>query len=360
MYEGAIWWGRLGQSLRYLGAVSERMRDGRSVVLKVPSRLPWREDFYARLERGRARLGIDRRFKRVCFPSGCDPGQFVLQELCSEEDQVNYWPGQTCAEYLAAKDDLMLNDCFIWVTGIHTKSDLSEWARFVSSYERLAGNLERCGIFLLEYDGPDMDIPEMETLAYRIEESQCRVFCLETADSGQSEWLREYQAELALRIGGTDPEFCAALLKQGRDLLETPVEIAVALSRTARHTDGSPFPAMDETQVTTAVWEAAVVQVFPLLEHCRLDFIGRHEEDLARFLPINSAWGETIEELRDLEIGPLTHIVSQTRNIAQYEEMETLWLCRKIRNALAHNRIVPLEDIQNLMERAVPPSDKRW
>ena len=136
MNPGAIWWGQIGNSLRLLTKVTNDLRDCQSAVLQVPQNFPWRQDFYEAIDIRRSSFGGERRMVRLSWENDMDPGEFVLNELCSNRVRADYWPGQTYAEYLGSQSELLMNDYYIWVTGIHNKADLSRWGEFVSQYGR--------------------------------------------------------------------------------------------------------------------------------------------------------------------------------------------------------------------------------
>lgn len=117
MNAGTVWWGRMGTSLRFLENVTNFLREEHSVILHLPERFPWREQFYEQVDFHRERFSIHRRLVRVDWPAGEDPGAFVLRELCPQTVQADYWPGQTAAAYLGSLDTLELCDFYVWVRG---------------------------------------------------------------------------------------------------------------------------------------------------------------------------------------------------------------------------------------------------
>ena len=83
MNAGAIWWGQIGNSLRLLTKVTNSLRDCQSAVLQVPRKLPWRQDFYEAVDVRRAAFSAERRLMRLEWEENADPGEFLLNELCS-------------------------------------------------------------------------------------------------------------------------------------------------------------------------------------------------------------------------------------------------------------------------------------
>lgn len=349
MNAGTIWWGQLGSSLRLLTKVINNLRDCQSAVLQVPIPFPWRKDFYDAIEIRRAAFSAARRLVRLEWKGGADPGEFVLEQLCSSQVRADYWPGQTYAAYLGSQDGLLMNDYYVWVMGIHSKADMVAWAEFIMEYQSVGQELESCAVFLLEYDGANVVGSGLDMIRYAVENCDCRVFAIEAATELGNTALHDYQSELAVRICANDPELCSVLLLAGERLLQDPVRAAVELTASACSSEGLPFVPMDEQQAQSAAWEAAVVSLFPVLEHCRMRFIDANEAKLARHLPISNSNGDQVTDPWDLELGALFHIVSASSKEFSNSDADSIRLCRRARNLLAHNKIVPLDDVQKLL-----------
>ena len=349
MNGGTIWWGQVGNSLQLLSEVTNALRDGRSAVLQLPSRLPWRQDFYEAVDFRRSAFGGVKRMMRLDWNPGEEPGEFVLDELCSNRVKADYWPGQTYAPYLGSREDILLNDYYVWVCGIHSKADMAKWIDFVTQYDQASQTLESRAVFVLEYDGGQLEVNGMHSIAYTVENYDCRVFCLETVASQRSTAVREYQAELALHLGDGDPELCGALLDAGEQLLQNPVKTAQGILSQACNAQGQPFGRQSEQQLTSAAWKAAIVLLFPVLEEYRLAFISRYEHALARHLPISNSNGDRVTDPYDLEIGAIQYITGSSPHDFPGFDSEAVRLCRKARNLLAHNKPVPYEDARRIL-----------
>ena len=349
MNPGKIWWEQIGNSLRLLLRITNDLRDYRSIVLQDAAELPWREDFYMAVDESRAPFSGGRRLKRLAWRTHKDPGEFVMEELCSTSVRAEYWPGQTRATYLATKSGLALNDYFVWVTGICNKDDLSRWIDFISQYEQNAKMMDQYAVFVLEYDGPPVETKTADMIACCVENYDCRVFCLEMAAALNNTELPRYQAELALSIGNGKPEFCAALLEKGESMLCDPITTAREVIKNQRNSKNDHFPEQSESAISSAVWQATVVLLFPVLERRRLNFITKYGVELLRYLPINNNNGDRIDEPCDLEIGPLYYIVTHSDGNFRRTEVDELRICRNARNLLAHNRLVPYSDVKSIL-----------
>ena len=353
LHADTVWWEQIGNSLRLLSRITETLRDCRSCVLHLPRELPWRTCFYSLIDQRRTPFSMDRRLKRLAWkrPKSEDPGEFITKNLCPEKVYTEYWPGISYAEYLGSRRDLALCDYYVWVTGIRRKNDLVRWTEFVSRYAECVGDPETGAVFILEYEGPDCRTDPVEQISYQVENYDCRVFCLEAAALvPMNPVMRGYHAEVAQCLGGNSPELCAALLRTGEPLLEDPLRVTREVLSSARHTSGEPFPTMSEEEIYSAVWRAGVVVLFPILERVRFNFISRHERELMAYLPLPSPnpYAEPISEPFELEIGEVCYIASNAHKFSS-EEVDQLFLCRKVRNFLAHNKPVACKYVRQLM-----------
>lgn len=349
MKAGTIWWSQIGNSLRLLTKVTNNLRDCHSAVLQVPQRLPWRQDFYQAIDDRRSTFSGERRLMRLQWEENADPGEFILDELCSKRVRADYWPGQTYAAYLGSRDDILLNDYYVWITGVHSKTDIARWAEFITQYDHAAQRLENRAVYIVEYDGTPVDVVGVEKIVYTVENYDCRVFSLEAAAELGNTDLRNYQAELARSICGNDPELCYELLQSGSKLLHNPVQTTANVLSASCSSEGIPFASIDEQNIQSAVWEATIVLLFPVLERYRMNFITKNKDELARHLPISNSNGDRITDPRDLEIGAIYYIVSSASKAFATEDIDAIKLCRKVRNLLAHNKVVPVDDIQKII-----------
>lgn len=349
MNAGGVWWERIGSSLRLLQAAADHLADGVDFLLRLPERMPWPGDFYDALDIRRSGSGGDRRLRRLPWRKGGEPGDLVMEELCSEEEEAEYWPGESKAAYLGSRRDILLNDYDVWITGLEERGDLKKWTDFISEYRRCCGGDGRRAVFVLECRGGQTAAPGLETVSYAVEERDCRVFALEATAELKNTEYPEYQAELALRIGGLDPELVSALLARGKALLIDPVQTALEVSRTGRSSRGEPLSAVDETTASSAAWEAALVQLFPGMERIRTGIIKSYEQELMKHLPTRNSNGDMVTDPFDLDIGPLYYILKSSGGRFKKEDVLTVSLCRSVRNLLAHNHIVPFESVKQLV-----------
>ena len=346
---GKIWWGQLGCSLRLLDNLTNLWQDCRSAVLQTGP-IPWRRQLLQEVNLRRSAFSASRRLVELSWGGENLPGEAVLREFCSQEVVAGYWPGKSYAVYLAELENLLLHDQDIWVRGIHNEESLRAWWSFVSEYERCREGKPHRATFLLEYGGPEASLSGAKLLSFRIESHNCRVFCLEAA--GEEALLPDYRAELALSIGGTNPEFCAALLQTGDALLLDPPAAARDVMECDHDSAGNAFPLLSEAELESRIWKAALVLLFPILERFRMDFIRTYRTDLLPRLPHRNSFGAIIREADDLELADLWSIISNNKCHIPPQDYHTVKRFTQVRHCLAHIKPVKLEDVQAVLERS--------
>ncbi len=358
MRAGDVWWRRIGHSIRFTENVAHAMADERGLILALPEKMPWKETFYQVIDEKWRSLHIDRHLERVEWreptarsrPVRNEVGTFVLRHLCDPRESANYFPGRSCAEYLGKKEDLTMNDSYIWVTNIRTRESLQKWVSFVREYESHARSLSRMAVFILEYTGPAQTYDGVPQCAYQVEECHGRVFCLEMqeiAEKNQPQWMRNYMTELVLRNGRNDPELCERLLQQGEALLRKPEE--TLLQVLPAYTGERALRLRPE--IVSNIREAMMVFLFPLLERCRLRFVARYSEVLAPHLPVQNPMGDPIDLPQDLEWGQLWWLSRNVHHLFPTEEAQRVDRCRSLRNDLAHTNspLIEFERIDAFM-----------
>lgn len=348
MNGGSIWWEQLGTSRRFVEQIQKHMEAAESVVLHIPATLPWKSALYSIIDLRKASFSGDRQLQRLEWQPGEDPGSFILDHLCTRVVRADYFPSQTYAEYLGSRDDILLCDYYVWITGVDSREDLQRWAEFISVYNHCSSDFAKRAIFIIEYSGPKAPSGQICQLSFPMEQLDRQVFCLEFASATQNSPLRDLQAEMALRVGGEDPELSALLIDAGVNFLKDPVAVTQIILQNTRRSDHSRFHQLTKEEISSAVWKASIVLLFPVLEQWRFNLISRYSEDLRAHLPITNSNGDKITEPFDIEIGPLQFMAAQNQLFpkAEYEQLK---LCRSVRNKLAHNQMVPYDEVCSVL-----------
>lgn len=339
MRAGEIWWSQIGNSIRFLDGIVNALRDARSAILDIRKSIPWREEFYEAVDVRRASHTGHRRLIRREWTAGSNPGRFLLDAICTSEEQANYYPGWSFAQYLSATENISIRDYYVWITAIHNKSDMRKWVDFLTEYGKLTQDAGQRATFILEYDGVPISFGSVESLQYCVQKYDCRIFAMSSAASVENTKYIGYQSELAISLSAEDPQLCWELILRGNELLYDPVgamEYVVGPNR------------MDIQTIRSRVWEAGLIHLFPRIEQYRLSFIGKHTQELMAHLPIDNGDGEMITEPEDLEMGNLWFLVNHYHGMCSRSDFQNIKLCRDIRNNLAHNKPVPFDSIEML------------
>ncbi len=353
MNAGTIWWNRIGKSMRLITDIANYVQNGHSLILRAEQPIPWRRAFNEAFELQLTRNAETRRLVRILWKPGQNPGKVILDKLCSVAIASAYWPGQSYGQYLASMPDLPLCDCIVWISGIRNKGDMQAWISFVSEYTRLSSHFRKHPVFIMECSGDASESQDIRQLTWSIEPQDCRVFCLETAGELQNTDHPQYQAELAIHIGGRNPEFCNALLSTGADLLTDPVRITQDVLHYGQDDQGHTFPPLTQQQIVSLAWEAGISLLFPIVEKYRLSVIKEHEAELGRHLPIRNSSGESVNDVHDLEIGTLDYLLKSTSTQVPAQQRKNVGKCHDARNLMAHLKVMPYDMVVALLKLPV-------
>lgn len=121
--------------------------DGKSMILCLSENVPWRDTL---LELVEDRLKLENpknALDRMQCPEE-EVGLFLLNRYCKTERRATYRFGMNYAEFLGKCEDTVLNDRYLWVSGI-PKNRYDEWISFIVEYRKNVRN-KTPGVFILE------------------------------------------------------------------------------------------------------------------------------------------------------------------------------------------------------------------
>jgi len=102
------WWTSVPNAVRMIEEVDTSLRGGSSVLLILPDKTPWREEFLKQIEdRGRMISGYTN--KREADDRNMNPGEYILKNYCKDEKKYEYRPSMSYAGFLAKADNIILN-----------------------------------------------------------------------------------------------------------------------------------------------------------------------------------------------------------------------------------------------------------
>jgi hypothetical protein len=371
------WWTLPGPAA-FLRAAWDDLRDGKNVVLALPTTAPaGLRDALAALVR-QAELWAWRDF----VAGDGDGGPLVLVERLHRQLAP---PLQTAALLSAATlaADPRLADTVIWVEGM-TAACWPAWRDLLSQYERAcqARPEQGRGLFCVPLTGNVGRTPEpavaLRVLPWRSAVGGIDILLdLSMRENGEalSPLHRRLAQEVACELALTDAALARALHRLDLRTLLEPTEFLRAEAgrrgwdaRLARQpsweeglldvVDGeevvhSAVLAIrgEDDELRRRVWRAEVRVLFPFLEEQRLRLLPRLRPHLR--LPVQTTYGP-VHDAFDLELGQLVHFL-RGRNLPTglWRQLTRL---ADMRHDLAHLRLVPVESL--FAEELRAPGDR--
>lgn len=348
----SVWWTRVTNASHFLDRIVDSIQEGQSVLLQLPGYVPWYETMRNKIETELLRQNSTS-FYRYVTDSPAEPGEYLFQEFCKKEKRAHYRPGIGYAEFLAKSEDIVLNECILWI-----KEDDGEkakkWYAFAESYIRALGKHGRGCVFLLETRS-EHNLPEKKgikkiSLAREIEHYDKYLFnMLAVSGLKGSELFRQYLAEAVSVMLPDDIELSAACIAYGRDFLENPVKIIRKIIETKTRSDGTEFGLeAKESEIRECLWEAQMKVIFPLIEKHRNSVIRKYRRGIDALLPIQAAYGEVIEDADDVELGTVSYLAASGRIQMSEKDLTRVTKLKNARNALAHIGILSQDQVDEI------------
>lgn len=349
------WWCQVTNASNFIKEAIEAVSENKNLVLELPSYLPWYDTMRGQIEEG-LRKCPDRILAQV-NDSNLEPGEMILNQLCKKETRDEYRPSIGYAAFLANCEKTVLNDRFVWVTGI-TEDRCTLWLDFVSEYTKKLGNEKKGGIFILETKAESVVNNKKGIVVLnfdkKIESCDRLVFNMLAASSVREKvQMKQYLAELVSSIVGNDIELSAQCVskKRYKQFLKNPYTVLKKVEQEECKSDGLPFVfSISEEEINRLVWKAQIKTVFPIVEEYRERFISKHRNQIEEELPVSNSFGEEYVEPNEVEIGTLYYMTTHGMINLSYEEQKELYRFKEARNKLAHLMILDVEEIISIFE----------
>ena len=127
-----IWWTKVTNASHFQEKIISTIQGGQSVILQLPEKVPWYGIMRNMIETELIKQNSTSSYRYI-IDTGADPGEYLFQEFCKKEKRAHYRPGIGYAEFLAKSEEIVLNECILWISGI-TKEQTKKWYSFVESY----------------------------------------------------------------------------------------------------------------------------------------------------------------------------------------------------------------------------------
>lgn len=348
MGNAELWWG-LNNPARFLEDTKEKLRKGKSLILRFDSSVPWQDKMIKSIKNCNIEFAEHNVFDVLDVGSVKEPGKYLEEKYPANE---KYWPDpQMSREKFLAKADTALNKRCVILTGIKKMELANSWTNSISEYLTNA-NPEKHGVFVLIVENVSpFERIGLETVNYSdyVSDYDCMVLCMMLVSGlKKSEKLSKtekmYLCELASNIAGNNVEIAALLASEGFSLILEPLETV----KNVFDRNNIRFTELRK-HVNASVWEAQNNLFFPKLESFRSRFINGHYSELESVILGVKSY-ESVESPSDLEIGQLYFICKNImKDLASKQEYNTLEKMRGARNRLAHLQTLSYNELKELL-----------
>lgn len=370
-----FWWNSITGPHKAVTAVAEALLSNSTVILKVPTDLPWRRPMRSAIEEHiRSMSGsVDTIITQLDVADECspadEPGRYLLSRFARSDVFRSYREksGISIQDYMIRNG--VLKDTILWVKGLDSVQ-AAKWLKFSQGYK---GSIED-GLFVLEVHeqinlGGAKNIQAVVFDAY-VREYDLQVFnsfVLDEQNAYSDSW-KKYASAVAASLCKTDAEVSELYLRLVDLQKDDPIagiEALAALPDLARRGEDASSTHIlnlwrrgDTAELERRVWEAQLQVLFPLLEMLRTRIIDELREPLTECLrehPI-SQFGAPVTDPYDLEFGTLVWLMGKTDEYAMrylYVPDEALRqrirFLRDCRNCLAHTSCCSVEQVSELL-----------
>lgn len=342
-----IWWNNITNAVQYTKDITDCLLEGKSIILTSEMNIPWSATMNEIVEDSVKTQDSQRNFKHI-FDDIDNPGKYIFNEFCKEEKRAMFRPGIGYPEFLAANDDLVLNNTYVWIHNIPSEK-LDKWITFVADYNKYSKKHHNHGIFILDTDGfaaikNARGIP-IATIDEYISRDDIYIFSMLALSSNKkSTYYKQYLSELAANIAGNNAERASAYVTENERFLENPYEVVCELMDKSEE----DMNAIRE-KIERVIWKSQIKVVFPLIEEYREKFISRYCRKISAQLPIENNY-ETFETPNDVDIGSLWYLVHRNMIYVSKYDLECIDIIRTARNILAHINVLPYDTVEKIFD----------
>ncbi len=347
---GQTWWSRMVNAVRFLNDAHDSLMSGKSVVLHFPGEIPWQELLIEELERKLGRTSDDRMFRVHSVKDVKeDPGEYLFRHYCSEEERGNYWAPthQTYERFLAMSPKTTLTHRYLCLKDVNSEN-CSRWIKSISDYTEACEKDAEHGLFILLSQGAaprSTKSVNVYQYANYITDYDCLMLCQTLISSlSCSSAAKQYISEVASNLADNQVELAGMLVSYKMELIQKPESVAWEV-----FTKENIACENLREKVNTALWEAQVKIIFPLLERYRRDLIQKHQHQLKKHLPMPGSDGKMIHSLNELELGEL-YFLCYNHKLLSTPEFNRLVKMRDARNSLAHWGVIPYSELVNELQ----------
>lgn len=371
-----FWWNHITGPNVVVSSVVSALLNGKMVVLKVPSDLPWRHSMRSAVHTAFSERSdcsdvvielIDLRDENA---RQVQPGRFILDRFATPTISRGYREKSkvTVQEYISAKD--IIKNRIVWIKGIDLDV-AGEWIRFCRGFSQRSASQ---GLFVLEVN-ENISVAENNLLRV-INFSDCvsnydvqlfNSFVLGNQKQYSDGW-KKYIAVCTASICGIDAEISQIMLQNLDFRVESPLEGIGQIDQMPdfmrRGENGSNhvlwhYRNGDIALLEHRLWSAQVQVLFPMIELERVELIGRYESQIREVLASGgiTQYNQILQEPMDVELGTLSYLMGAkmedgfyTLYIPSEEDRERIRFLHTCRNQLAHASCCTPEQVEQLLK----------
>lgn len=367
----AFWWNNITGANLVVSNVVDALLDNSTVVIDVPSDLPWRQQMRSVIEDSfRSRSGSPEMIIEIIdaadeCPSDQAPGQFLLQKYAQNREVRGGYrerSQRTIQDYLKEKG--VLKDRVIWVKGLSGKY-IAKWLNFCKDY---CHDSPEYGLFVLEVHGgvTRLDNKNIQYIRFLDCVSSYDVqlfssFVVDDISNLNSDW-KKYISSVAANLCDTDAEISACLLSNINVKSDSPLDIITNISEYSQYKMRGTDPTSkhifafsrkgDTTELEKRLWKAQVQTLFPLIEMERILIIEQYEYEMQEALDKNyvEQYRSQITNPIELELGTMCYMMSVCQlYIKEKETRDRIKFLHDCRNNLAHAHCCSPEEVRQLL-----------
>lgn len=371
-----FWWNYITGPNVVVSSVVSALLNGKMVVLKVPSDLPWRHSMRSAVHTAFSERSdcsdvvielIDLRDENA---RQMQPGRFILDRFATPTISRGYREKSkvTVQDYISAKD--IIKNRIVWIKGIDPDV-AGEWIRFCRGFSQRSAAQ---GVFVLEVN-ENTSVTETNLLRV-INFSDCvsnydvqlfNSFVLGNQKQYSDGW-KKYIAVCTAAICGVDAEISQTMLQSLDFRVESPLEGIRQIDQMPdfmrRGENGSNhvlwhYRNGDMALLEHRLWSAQVQVLFPMIELERVELIGRYERQIREVLASGgiTQYNQILQEPMDVELGTLSYLMGAkmedgfyTLYIPSEEDRKRIRFLHTCRNQLAHASCCTPEQVEQLLK----------
>lgn len=375
-----FWWNNITGSNIVVSKVADALLDNRTVILNVPSDLPWRDSMRSSIQTS---FQDRTNFPDVIIdmidvvdenPEKLEPGRFLLKKYASSKVEKGYREKSR----ISIQDYIVQNDVFknriIWVKGVDNSST-NKWVKFCRGFSPKNPSE---GLFVLEIHE---DITPSDNNSFEfIDFSKCvssydvqllNSFILDEMEGSacKSNLWKSYIAATVARVCNVDAEVSEQLLREVDFRKESAIDGVARIADMPEFSRRGADNGSDHVlwycrngktpELEHRVWTSQVQVLFPVIEMERVEYVQKYYTRIARTLADNhfEQYGEHITEPMDLELGSMCYLMSHRGEDNMYKlyipdekDRERIKFLHQCRNKLAHVCVCCPEEVRELLD----------